>query len=459
MSRFSLAVLTVALIGSFPLLGRDARFLILSDIHFNPLADPALGKELAAADVSSWESIFSRASSRSISKPGEDTNWPLLRSVLEQAAKLPGKPEFVLITGDLFAHHLREAYARQVPSPPEFATFAQKTALFLEREFKAAVPSIPVVMALGNNDGDCGNVDYSIEPGGVFLQKTLRAIAEAAGLPAADLREGWTSLGTYDIAHPVLKSARIIVLNTTFLSWRYQNTCGDKNDDPGDRLLAWLAARLQSAQDHRQKVWLVYHIPPGIDAFASIHPRPPNTDRVVNMWNPRYQTEFEKIVLQYAATVQNQFSGHTHFDDFRLLGRPGAPSSFVLVSPGVSPNVRQNPALREASFRPDGTVTDLATWYLPLADHTPEWKLGYQFRREWKLKAVDLPSLSKLYSQILESKKVRTKWEDIYSVWSLSKKGMTERDFAATSCAIGNAQPEDFRKCFCALTPDAAFCR
>jgi len=459
LSRFSLAALTLALIGSAPVSGRDPSFLILSDVHFNPLADPAAGRELAAADVSNWESILSRASSQAISKPGEDTNWPLLRSVLQQSAKLPGKPEFVLITGDLFAHHLREAYARDISASPDFARFAQKTALFLEREFKAALPSIPVVMALGNNDGDCANVDYSIQPGGPFLQKTLPAIADGAGVPTADLEDGWTSLGSYDIAHPKLKRSRIIVLNTTFLSWRYQNTCGDQSDDPGARLLAWLAKRLQSAQDHKEKVWLVYHIPPGIDAFASTHPRPPNTERVVSMWNLRYQAEFEKILLRYAATLQNQISGHTHFDDFRLLGGPEAPSSFVLLNPGVSPNVRQNPALREASFRRDGTLTDLKTWYLPLADQTPEWKLGYQFRREWKLKAVDLPSLTKLYSQILESPDVRAKWQEIYSVWSLDKKGMTERDFAATSCATGNAEPENFRKCFCARTPDAAFCR
>ncbi len=459
MSRFSLAVLTLALVGSVSASGRDANFLILSDVHFNPLADRASGKDLAEADVPNWDSIFSRASSMPVSKPGEDTNLPLLRSVLEQSAKLPSKPEFVLIVGDLFAHHLREAYARDVSDAPEFAAFAQKTALFLQQQFKAALPGIPVVMALGNNDGDCGNVDYSIEPGGAFLRETLPAVAQAARVPVAEIQESWTTLGSYDIAHPTLRNTRMIVLNTTFLSWRYQNTCGQKNDDPGAWLLAWLANRLQSAKNSKQKVWLVYHIPPGIDAYASSHPRAPNSDRIVSMWKPQYETEFEKILLQYAATVQNQLSGHTHFDDFRLLGKPGARSSFVLLNPGVSPNVRQNPALREASFRRDGNLTDLSTWYLPLADHTPEWKLGYQFRREWKLNAVDLPSLSKLYSEILESPEVRAKWEDIFSVWSLDKRGMTKRDFAATSCAIGNVQAADFRTCFCALTPDAAFCR
>jgi hypothetical protein len=428
-------------------------------VHFNPLADQSLKKRLTAAAFQSWESILAQAPSQTISKFGEDTNWPLLRSVLHRAATLPGKPKFVLITGDLFAHHLREEFESDVSPRPEFASFAQKTALFLQWEFKTALPGVPVFIALGNNDGDCSGGDYSTEPGGVFLRKTLPAVAEAAGVSPADLEDAWPDLGSYDTPHPTLRKNRIIVINTTFLSWRYQNSCGVKNDDPGERLLTWLRRRLSTARAHSQKVWLVYHIPPGIDGYASTHQRAPNAERIVTMWKPRYQAEFEKILLEYGPTVQNQLAGHTHFDDFRLLGMPGAPSSFVLINPGVSPNVRQNPAVREVKFRSDGTLTDLETWYLPLVDGGKEWRLGYQFRREWKLKAVDLPNLSKLYSQIRESPEVKAKWEDVYSVWSLDKKGMTKRDFAATFCATGNAHPEDFRKCFCDANPDAAFCR
>jgi hypothetical protein len=33
-------------------------FLIVSDLHFDPFADPAIVKELAAADVHAWPAIF-----------------------------------------------------------------------------------------------------------------------------------------------------------------------------------------------------------------------------------------------------------------------------------------------------------------------------------------------------------------------------------------------------------------
>jgi hypothetical protein len=459
LGRLTALSLVLFACGPIPIFASDASFLVLSDIHFNPLADESLRERLAAADFQSWESILSQSPGKNVSKSGEDTNWPLLESVLHRAATVPGKPKFVLLTGDLFAHHLREKLEHDGSPPLDFASFAQKTALFLEREFKTALPEVPVIMALGNNDGDCSDVDYSIEPGGLFLRKTLPAIANAAGVLPASLEDSWLSLGSYDTPHPTLKNSRIVVLNTTFLSWRYRNSCGEKGDDPGTRLLEWLRTRLSSARAQNQKVWLVYHIPPGVDSFASTHQRAPNAEKIVTMWNPRYQAEFEKVLDEYRSTVQNQLAGHTHFDDFRLLGTPGAYSSFVLINPGVSPNVHQNPAVREIMFRSDGVLTDLKTWYLPLLDGGKEWKLGYQFRREWKLKVIDLPNLSNLYSQIHESPKVRAEWEDVYSVWSLDKKGMTKRDFTAIFCATGNARPEDFRKCFCDASSEAAFCR
>jgi len=403
--------------------------------------------------VQNWGSILSEAPSQQLSTYGDDTDWALLQSVLHRAASLPEKPKFVIVTGDLFAHHLREHYQQEISGGPDFSGFAQKTVLFLVRALKTAIPGVPVIVALGNNDADCGTGDYSIEPGGLFLQKTVPSIAEGAGMPPTVLEESWRSLGSYDIAHPSLSQERIIVLNTTFLSWRYQNACGDKGDDPGERMLAWLEKRLASARAHNQRVWLVYHIPPGIDGYASTHQRPPNADRVVTLWNPRYQTTFEKILHEYAGTVQNQFAGHTHFDDFRLLGPPGAYSGFILLTPGISPNVRQNPAFREASFKRDGTLADLKTWYLNLSDSKPDWKLGYQFRRAWNAKSVDLSSLSKLYSQIRDSSDLRGKWEQIYSVWTQGEGRMTNREFAATACASGNAHAEDFRRCFCEADP------
>ena len=51
-----------------------AKFLLVSDFHFNPMADPALVVDLAAADPAHWESILDRTTPATFSQYGSDTN-------------------------------------------------------------------------------------------------------------------------------------------------------------------------------------------------------------------------------------------------------------------------------------------------------------------------------------------------------------------------------------------------
>ncbi|MGH7039799.1 MAG: hypothetical protein ACREE1_16865, partial [Stellaceae bacterium] len=48
------------------------RVLIASDLHFNPMADPALVDRLAAADPSAWPAILDGAPDRSLGRYGAD---------------------------------------------------------------------------------------------------------------------------------------------------------------------------------------------------------------------------------------------------------------------------------------------------------------------------------------------------------------------------------------------------
>ena len=57
-------------------------FLIVSDIHFDPFADPALVEELVAADVDAWPGIFERSQAKGFAQYGSDSNYPLLKSAL-----------------------------------------------------------------------------------------------------------------------------------------------------------------------------------------------------------------------------------------------------------------------------------------------------------------------------------------------------------------------------------------
>src|SRR5260370_39036839 len=76
------------------------KFLAVSDIHFNPFADPAIVAKLEAADVSQWDAILASTTITAFSPSGSDVNDPLLRSAIGEMQKQIPSPAFVLLSCD-----------------------------------------------------------------------------------------------------------------------------------------------------------------------------------------------------------------------------------------------------------------------------------------------------------------------------------------------------------------------
>jgi hypothetical protein len=84
-------------------------FLIVSDLHFDPFADPAIVKELVAADVQAWPAIFESSKLPGFAQYGNDSNYPLMASALEAARRILPRPDFVLYPGDYLAHEFERS--------------------------------------------------------------------------------------------------------------------------------------------------------------------------------------------------------------------------------------------------------------------------------------------------------------------------------------------------------------
>src|SRR4051794_6074910 len=80
--RKTAAILLLLLVCASP--AAAEKFLSVSDIHFDPFADPALVTKLEAADVAQWDAILSSSTSHSFSADGSDVNDPLLRSAVAE---------------------------------------------------------------------------------------------------------------------------------------------------------------------------------------------------------------------------------------------------------------------------------------------------------------------------------------------------------------------------------------
>jgi hypothetical protein len=208
------------------------QILVMSDLHFDPMADPRLVDQLAAAEPDQWRTVLDSSSDHSLGRYGWDSNWMLLRSALQHMAATLPKPAFVLISGDFLAHGFRREFdaAAKDHSDAAYRAFVRKTMQFLGQQLEQTFPATPIFPALGNNDEECG--DYQLQPGGPFLADTLpilRRLVVGASGPTFD--RDWQSYGNYAARADIV---RVLSTNTNFLSVHYRNACGSAADgDPG----------------------------------------------------------------------------------------------------------------------------------------------------------------------------------------------------------------------------------
>jgi hypothetical protein len=87
-----------------------SKFIWLSDLHFDPMADPKLIDALAEASVDQWSRILASSRPGRFSGFGEDTNWALLSSSLDAVRGTNSNVKFTVVTGDLLVHRFKEKF-------------------------------------------------------------------------------------------------------------------------------------------------------------------------------------------------------------------------------------------------------------------------------------------------------------------------------------------------------------
>ena len=294
-------------------------FRIVSDLHFNPMADPSLLGELVAGDPARWESILNRTTPAAFSQYGSDTNWWLLKSAMEQFPATLPHPTFIMVTGDLLAHDFPATFQNVTHDSDQqhYRAFVLKTVEFLAIQLQRRFPGTRIFLTPGNNDNDCG--DYTIQANGAFLDDTA-PIARELAVGDDELVNTWKVLGSFNVPHPALPGVRIISFNSIFLSSKYRarssiNGCAPVSSTAASDLMEWLERNLAAAAQANLKVWLMFHIPPGIDGYASSssdgsqgnNGAAANADTcgnaIVPMWVPDWTAKFDALLSKYQGTV------------------------------------------------------------------------------------------------------------------------------------------------------------
>jgi sphingomyelin phosphodiesterase acid-like 3 len=445
------------------------QFLIASDLHFNPMADLSLVADLTAAPPTGWEAILQRSKLTAFSQYGHDTNWWLFQSSLDQMRATLPHPAFIMITGDILAHQFPENFASAMHDKDRehYRLFVLNTVEFVALEFRKRFPDTKILITPGNDDEECG--DYSVRANGIFLNDTADL---ARSLARADdgLSTEWKALGSYNIPHPSLRGIRILSLNTVFFSEHYhadsfRDGCAPvASTGPAD-LLQWLESNLAQAKAAHEKIWLMFHIPPGMDVFTTtkqylsqlLRSGSPNASAcakaIVPMWVPSWTSQFDSLLERYQDTVIASFAGHTHADDFRLIHAAGTNELFVLIDPPISPIFGQNPAFRVVTFERDGSLADQSTYYLTNLEKASvtvsgTWEKEYTFSEQWKMRRLDAATLATLYKQIKKDPETRARWIKLYNV-SSSNLPLPDDIARGLYCAAEALDPETYQSCYC----------
>jgi 3',5'-cyclic AMP phosphodiesterase CpdA len=200
--------------------------VVFSDVHFDPLYDPALCAQVIAEDPARWPAILARDASPS--PWGSDTNYALLARALEGVAANRGPAPVVIFTGDILGHYLAEQFFRchdagATPTPGEIAAmkaFTDRTVAFFVQQVRAALGDVPVMFALGNADSYWG-----LGPDRDSLARTAETYyGLVRGTVDHDTFVATVTQGGFYTADLPGSSLRVVALNTFEFSPAFEDT-------------------------------------------------------------------------------------------------------------------------------------------------------------------------------------------------------------------------------------------
>jgi sphingomyelin phosphodiesterase acid-like 3 len=439
---------------------------MLSDIHLDPFHDPGKVEKLNDAPVSEWHAILDAPESpgqalafeklQSVCHArGVDTPWALLKSSLADASSREGKPAFVTVSGDLMAHEFDcRFHTLAAGDDAAYSRFAEKTVAFVVLEVRQAFLGVPVYFALGNNDSGCG--DYREDAGSAFLiadgQSFGDAVIEKQNRNGV-LRE-FSAEGDYAATLPKpMSHAKLIVLQDIFESARYSG-CGKTpsavgNMTPAQVQLAWLRQELTVARTHHEHVWLLAHIPPGVDAYSTFT----HGGNVCKGAEPVMflgSEELAKTITGFADVITLALFGHTHMDEMRLY-RSG--SGHVVpgkITPSITPVNGNLPAFAVAKIDPRRAVMVDYTMYVAKNVEGSVWKAEYDYAKTYGELDFSGSSLDKLIHGLTTDEAAARSYQALYSAGDTGIRAMALGIvWPAYVCSIEDATKAEFHDCMC----------
>ena len=441
----------------------------VTDIHFDPFYDSSIVPELIESDIKKWDSIFKKSNEKSYGSFSADSNYELFVSALESIKEVAPHPDFIIYTGDFICHNFNSQFSSfnetksdsssddTSKSNEKLHKFIYKTVKFVLMKLAETYPGIPIYSALGNDDSYIG--DYQIRFDGEFLKDTSKLFKEKVFF--SDLFQANEYDTTYDFGGfyragiPNIENAEIIALNSIFYTENYEYN-GESDLHPGFRELDWLAQKLENAKINNKRLWLITHVPLGVDVYSTLAEPQNSSGRItgdpvlfrVNVFNRKYID----LIRKYHKNIEVIFVGHTHMDWFQLYNdKKGEYIAFNHLSPAISPIYGNNPAYQVVTYdREKFKLLDYTVYYLNLdkANENPnqaQWEKEYTFTEVYDQPAYNLDSLVKVYKEMInDDSKAMKNYVKFYTVESTAQIYIDSHNWFNFYLAIGRLMKKEF---------------
>jgi len=479
--RSAFAALTLACCSASaqtPAHSTTAGILMLSDIHLDPFHDPGKAAALIASPVSGWQAILAGPPStnppvtfdqlqQDCNSKGVDTPYALLASSLAaEQAQLP-TPAFVTVSGDLTVHKLdcRLKILAPTLSASDYSKFAAKIVEFVALELHTAFPKSPVYLALGNNDSGCG--DYEEDHNSGYLDRDAKSFASAVLSKSNkdDIEAEFPDLGDYNIKLPApFKSTRLIVLQDIFESKKYQTCKGKDSESEAKQQITWLDSQLKDAKAKGEHVWVMAHIPPGIDGYSTANKGNICTDG-------GKPTEFlgsealGDTFSDYTSTITLILLGHTHMDEMRLYSsKTGAIPA--RLTPSITPVDGNNPSFTIGLVDPK--KAELLDYTVYAASNQTgigtTWSEEYDFGKTYGYSSFSASALKGLTQEFIAdtsgTKKNSQSYQNFYFVMpdggplaNVAKSAEWSTMWPMYTCSMTQDHKKDYIACTCPAKP------
>jgi sphingomyelin phosphodiesterase acid-like 3 len=247
------------------------------------------------------------------------------------------------------------------------------------------------------------------------------------------------------------------VLDDLFMARQYATCSGQADAAPATAQIAWLEQQLDAARRGHEKVWVMSHIPPGVNPYAT-------AIRALDLCSggkPQMFLSSEALpeaMEGYGDVIALAIFAHTHMDEMRLLqptvaaGQVPAGVAIKMVG-SVSPINGNNPSFTVAEI--DRATAQLKDYQVFVASSATgagtTWNEEYDFAKTYKEDAFNAATAADLIagfkSDVAEKDAASRSYIQNYGSGSTARALGTF--WQPYTCALTNVGADAFRSCVC----------